>query len=108
MIAAMESSSSSASKTAKLYNPSIASISSSRQLLPKDPKPKAKHATPPPSSAPLFSRDTHTKLLSDIGTSPIAEYDREVLERGEIQTIPQKAFMDWDSINPTPERLGKV
>jgi hypothetical protein len=47
------------------------------------------------------------KLLSDIGTSPAAEYDREVLERGEIQTISQKAFMDWDSINPMPERLGK-
>jgi hypothetical protein len=54
----------------------------------------------------MFSRVK--ELLSDIGTSPTAGYDREALEHGEIQAISQKAFMDWDSIGPMPEQLGKV
>lgn len=107
--AAMESSSSSASKTARSYDPSITSIllrdHSQRS------KTKVKPGTPSSSSLLLLVPASLIvkKLLCDIGTLPTAEcdHDHDAPKRGEIQTISQEAFLTWDSISPTLKQQKK-
>lgn len=81
--------SSSGSQNNKTYAPSIASTSTAYSY--------SKPLIPEPSLKPKTSlRSKAKKLLSDIGSSPTAEFDRQALENGEIMTDAQKAFAKMD------------